>query len=570
MKFKRIGFQNLRSFGNELTEISFPEDIGELILFLGENGNGKSTISDAFDVNLFGKAKSKDGGSAKVATLANWYNNSFHTESEFENNNIEYSIIRSFQPNKFEIYEDNVLYDRMGKTNKQDHFEATIGIEFKTWRNFVNISVSDFKNFLSLKAADKRELIDKLFDLNKINELLEIAKFFKKETEIEFKVIEKSIESTNYSIQKLEKSIKQSEEDLKKAEDKNEDLLRAQIEQCKEKLASLKERNNELNNSLLPLTEKFTIHSNELASHAINYQDYKSQLIQVQKEIDLYKQGKCPTCSANFNSDHHIEHFKELTLKNENLKSKIKEIEILATELKQHKTESENKINSIKQEITTISGNARELQTQGKMYVEKLKEEPNNEFHNAIQTFKTSLNELKDKENILNDQIEATRRELLVLENIVKMLGEKGIKQEFIQNLIPNVNMWLKYFLNKLESQYTAEFDENFDAHIKNMNSDVDLDCLSRGEQRKVNLGVLLACLKIMRTQKYVNILFLDEVFESIDTVNIYLMLNIFKEFAQEHKIHIMLVHHADLEHTYFDRIYKVDKEIFSFLEQIK
>ena len=121
-----------------------------------------------------------------------------------------------------------------------------------------------------------------------------------------------------------------------------------------------------------------------------------------------------------------------------------------------------------------------------------------------------------------------------------------------------------------MESEFLIEFDENFESKVYYLNQEIDLDCLSRGQAKKANISVLLACLKIIRLQKYVNILFLDEVFEGIDVDNIKLMLNIFKEFSTEHKINVIIVHHADIDQHLFDKVYRIDKDIFSSINKEK
>jgi len=90
------------------------------------------------------------------------------------------------------------------------------------------------------------------------------------------------------------------------------------------------------------------------------------------------------------------------------------------------------------------------------------------------------------------------------------------------------------------------------------------------GELKSANIILLISYLMLIRTKKNINILFLDEVFSSIDLDNISNILNLLKFFANEYNINIFVVHHALLNEEMFDRIIKIEKNIFSTIEEIQ
>ena len=73
----------------------------------------------------------------------------------------------------------------------------------------------------------------------------------------------------------------------------------------------------------------------------------------------------------------------------------------------------------------------------------------------------------------------------------------------------------------------------------------------------------------LIRTKKFLNVLFLDEVFSSIDAEGIERILNLIKSFANEYNINIFVVHHALLNQEMFDRIIKIEKNIFSSISEV-
>jgi ABC-type Mn2+/Zn2+ transport system ATPase subunit len=79
----------------------------------------------------------------------------------------------------------------------------------------------------------------------------------------------------------------------------------------------------------------------------------------------------------------------------------------------------------------------------------------------------------------------------------------------------------------------------------------------------------LIAYLKLIRTKRHINILFLDEVFSSVDIDNIQKILVLLKSFANEYNINIFVVHHAVLNQEMFDRILLIEKNIFSSITEV-
>lgn len=572
MKIEKLRFKNVRSYGNEIQELDFTEDIGELILLLGVNGNGKSSISDAFDYNLFGKVKSKDGGNAKLASVPNWYNGDMMTEIEMKLGEDSFKIKRCLAPATFEFTENYKPFDRAGKANKQDYLESKMELDFKSWRNFVNISVADFKNFMSLSAADKKELIDKLFNLNQINELATIAKDMKKDIDLKVKQLEKSLETHQYSQEKLNKSIQETELEILKIESKNIENLQNEIKKCKEQIQLLKEQHTQHNESLKPLQEKIEKINSKTEEFLEKQREIKSEIKNLEREIQSYQENICPTCKRPFEkSKEKDSQFDEICSNHLTYKEKYSKLEVQISKVKEMKLESEKEIKSLDNQINQISQNAKEYQTKGKMYAQQLEENSNPEIlRQSIQRFKQDLLDLEEKSETISKNLEETKDDLVLIDKLHKLLGDKGIKRDFVENLIPMLNRWVIFYLNKLESKFKITFDENFEAKSFFLNQEVDIDCLSRGQLRKANLAVLLACLKIMRMQKYINILFLDEVFDSIDVDNIKLMLEIFREFSKEHNIHILIVHQAEIEQNFFDKVYEIKMDIFSSLHRKK
>jgi ABC-type Mn2+/Zn2+ transport system ATPase subunit len=63
--------------------------------------------------------------------------------------------------------------------------------------------------------------------------------------------------------------------------------------------------------------------------------------------------------------------------------------------------------------------------------------------------------------------------------------------------------------------------------------------------------------------------LFLDEVFDGIDTDNVDLILKILKDITRKYKVNIIIVHHNVMDKNHFDKILEVKKTTHSDLSDL-
>ena len=131
------------------------------------------------------------------------------------------------------------------------------------------------------------------------------------------------------------------------------------------------------------------------------------------------------------------------------------------------------------------------------------------------------------------------------------------------------INHFISENIKKMVLPFEA-LDETFSSEIRNLGSVVEHDSLSTGETKLINISILVAYLKLIRSKKFLNILFLDEVFSSIDLENISKILALLKSFSNEYNINIFVVHHAVLNEEMFDRIIRIEKNVFSTIEEVE
>ena len=173
MIIKSISLKNFKSFGNNTQTLSFNTNIGELILLSGENGAGKSSLQQSIDFSLFGIVRGKSGKKVKQSILPNRINKNLETNINFINNSSnDICIQRGLEPTLNKLIINNSDDKKVAKSYTK---EDLIGFDYDTYKNFISMSVSDFANFIDLNQEDKRNIINRIFNLKDLDNYLSLC-----------------------------------------------------------------------------------------------------------------------------------------------------------------------------------------------------------------------------------------------------------------------------------------------------------------------------------------------------------------------------------------------------------
>jgi DNA repair exonuclease SbcCD ATPase subunit len=562
MIISEISLKNFKSFGNSTQTLKLNTEKGELILLVGNNGNGKSSLISSFDYVLYGKCKGNKRKWSTMSMLPNRINGSdLLVEIKFKSNNTDVEVKRGVSPNLLELIENGISNEQAGKANLDSKIENYIGFDIETFKSFISMSINDFKNFISLTNEEKQILLDKLFNLEVINILNNILKEINKQNKA-------SLISLDSEIKTLEDSINSIQSSISKAIEKAKENYQLEIDKLTEEMNSKKEDYKLLKEKVDKIKEKEKILNNELEQEKRQLINTQNDIRNVQKEINLYDSGKCPTCSTDFNSDHFLNLRSILVDKKNALEEVSKTIEGNISDVK----DKQKKLSNIAESTNNSFNDLNYLLRNYKQQIENLntKRQKENGENIDIEEFQNTIQTLSDRKSNSLEKSTICKEKELYYKELTRIFGEDGAKKSIIAGIVKPINHFISENVKKMRLTFDVKLDETFTSEIKSLGSVIEHDSLSTGETKKINIAILIAYLKLIRTKKNINILFLDEVFSSIDLEGIDSILYLLKSFANEYNINIFVVHHAILNQEMFDKIIKINKDVFSSIEEIQ
>lgn len=559
--FERIKWKNLLSSGNAWTTINLNEYKSTLIL--GKNGSGKSTMIDALTFALFNRPYRK----INKPQLPNSINKKdCRVELEFRIGKNQYTVIRGIKPNVFEIYKDGELVPPPKSANDYQAIleKQILRLNYTAFQQVVVLGSSLFVPFMQLPAAQRREVIEDLLDIN-------IFSTMNDKTKWRLKAVTKDIQDTEHQIDLATNSMR-----LKM------DFLRTLKEKARENEAESKLRIHELENEKEDIESKVFQLSNEIEKFGdirAELQDWNVKKSQIGNKISEYRtkesalvrdvkffrdHAECPTCSQDIEADVRKAKMRDGLAAIKKIRAEMSQVQVefnrandvltqlIARQDEKFKKESElsaveSELHSTEQLIDSIKKKLSESTD-----TEELKEKA--EEIRDLDTERKSLIEKKDQ--LTND------RE--VLRYAEKILKDTGVKTQIIRQYVPVMNRLINKYLADMDFLVEFTLDETFNETIKSRYRDVfSYASFSEGEKLRIDLAILFTWRQIglMRNSTATNLLILDEVFDaSLDDAGSEDFLSILQNSLKDMNVFV-ISHKSDQLSDKFDNTIRFVKE---------
>ena len=513
--FKYVRWKNFLSTGNQFTEIKLDKEPTTLII--GENGAGKSTILDALCFALFGKPFRNI---SKMQMVNSINNSSSVVEVEFQIGTIEYKVTRSIKPNKFEIYQNNILINQ--NANARDYQkileQQILKLNFRSFTQVVILGSSTFIPFMQLKARHRREVVEEILDI----QIFSTMNFILKQ---KLKTILDDIRENDYQYQLTSEKISLQENHIADLKENKEKIIKQKQKLIKDNQKEIKNRKKQIDSvhddietDLSNIEDKASVDKK-----STKLKDIQSTLVEKHKAhssmIGFFQSNEdCPTCQ---------QHIDEL-FKSDMILQKEKEADKLQTGMKELKVELE-KVSSRKKEIKEITDRIRDNQVSLAKIESSITEleKFNTQLDTEIKQFETDgtttsdvdkLKDLKNDLDICDKQKSKLREDKLYAEAARNMLQDTGIKTKIIKQYLPIMNKLINKYLTSMEFYVNFTLDENFEETIKSRYRDeFSYASFSEGEKMRIDLALLFTWRAVakMKNSTNTNLLILDEIFDS-------------------------------------------------------
>ena len=577
IKIKNLTVKNFMSVGNQTQAIDF--DKGQLTLVLGENmdlggddsgarnGTGKTTIINGLSYAIYGQALTN----IKKDNLVNKINGKgMLCTVTFEKDGTEYHIERGRKPNllKFSINgQEQALEDldeSQGDSREtQKAIEEMISMSHDMFKHLVALNTYT-EPFLSMKAADQRNIIEQLLGITQLSEKAENLKNQIKITKDAIATENTRIETVKVSNEKIQQSIESIERKQKMWEDQKEKALE-NLRKSIDVLSTI-DIDHEISNqrALVEWTKNKKEHDNltaMVAKQVSSLEKEQKTLDKLEKELLLLAEHKCHSCGQGIHDDKH-----ETMV---STKSKQVEDSLVAV------TDHQNELDSLKEALTMLG----ELNACPQVSYDNLEEALNHkntlsglEKEIAVKEVETNpyseqIEELKNTavQEINWDSVNDLTRVKDHQEFLYKLLTNKDsfVRKRIIDQNLSFLNQRLTYYLDKIGLPHIVEFQNDLSVLITQLGQDLDFDNLSRGERNRLILSMSWAFRDVWENLYHpINLLFIDELVDSgMDSSGVESSIAVLKKMTRERNKNVFLISHRDDLTSRVNHVLKVIKE---------
>ncbi len=487
MKVNKIVAQNFKSLYEETT-LDFTNMSG-LWKCSGKVGSGKTTIGELIIFCLYGSLKDKN-----VPDLISWGTGKCSTHIELESRGHEIVIDRVIKKQgqgQLDLYIDGEELEYTNKKTAQniledDYFDCSrTAIE-----SLCIISFNNFKSIAQLSSGSNvtRKFIDDIFGFNIINKYSDICRSICSDKSINLGYNEIKLQGLISSKEDYINIIKKFRES-----DDGGDIgeLNAKIDRLKEEYEPISKKQK----------EDYQILKKEVQDLRDTLNSIKTRGSICRNNLDVVKEGSCPTCSQSVPSTL-IE-----SMTNE-LKSQEDQYRATNSIYKRSLQKFEELNSNIKTMFNEYNDNISDIQKQIRK-IEYQKKTSISNYEDLLSNVEKEI-EILTKSNI-EDKIVVNDW------NFVFDKISKDLRPSLLTHYIPVLNSNIEYYIQALQQPYTITFDTMFNCVISVHNTDnIPISSLSTGQLKTVNTAIIFGILKTLLNSINFNISFLDELFSNM------------------------------------------------------
>lgn len=576
--FKKLQITNFLSVGDTLT-LDFTHYRGMNFLYgvnndlAGgdvRNGVGKTTIIDAINFALFGKV-TRDVNKTSLVNRVKKKNCLIILDFLIDDN--EYHIESGIKPNVLTLSENGKDISKPDMRDTYDYISKTVlKSSFLVFNNSVILSNGGSGCMFTMSKSDKRELVEKLFNVQVYGELYNIVKEESNRFNKDVISLREKINLTCNTINDIRTKIGLYDENRRRKfndyKNKITEIKKWLEEHPVEDVSQFITDRERLNQELMTITagkEKFLDASRKLSSECGKIE---AQIQNEQKIILKYKEvidNVCNTCNDKLATilKYDANGMKNLEESRKTIQEKIDKINEHLRKVNTNITEMNNNIRQL-----DITVNASNITANSRTMME-----------NNLKTLVEDVKKFKEEVNPLDDMLNSNLKLVekfetdyekygdthKYLQYLVEVFSEKGIRNHIIMNLVDVLNELIKKYLQQFGADYTCIVDGNFNFTFLTVTGECEYGNFSGGEKKRINLALMFALRELLGTQKLLksDVLFIDELIDdSIDQYAVMAILKYIREHICNAGVSCYIVSHREsIAGCEFDNEIKLVKE---------
>lgn len=585
-----LNFKSLyiEGFGSLLGPFTFDMEGHGITIIRGKNGAGKTsklsalswccygkTLKDKSSVEPWDHIQNKNYQGTKVQV------NLLKGDDEIEIircNNYKGKVEGSKGGNRIILkLNGDVQKQYRNKGDTQKAIVDILGLSFELFRNSILFG-QKMKRIIEESGPKQKEVFDEAFEVSYINAAKDNANKDYKTKKDDLTAAQHMVDVLSGKIESEKELYKQSKEsynnfkELKDKELKQLELDKADYEDGfsdhKNKKKGFEKKLAKLS-SKKPKYDKDAHYNAEVALIEANdkLKEVKRQIENNKKEIKLQKDNKrniplnCNTCGATLDAkkikatkatiqkalddayQNETDLELDLTFANKKVEELTKAVnkhekaELKAVKFKEKVKGLKNSIDNAKSFAKSYLDNIQKVQS--KITNVKSRKLPNKPSKSKIKKLRKEVKPHKEAVRVLSDEIE------LLTWLIKDPLSNSGLKNFIFNSMLDDVNHILYSYSSTLgfEVEFGIDIEtsrKDFYSLISKDGNIIQFNDLSGGQQQLVNIAIAFAIHELVNKSHPINVLYLDEVFESLDEHNIEIVTELIQQKAQSKSIYLI------------------------------